>query len=321
MKLIGVFLFILIGLSLIACGTSRNVSGLVIAPATTVQVATSTATLISVTAIPTKNIAVISTNSEAPISVTQTLEIEQETAMSMTQPLTITIVYDNNQFDQRLKSAWGFSALVEFHDHLLLFDTGGDGYLLMENLRILGIDPERIKSVVLSHAHGDHTGGLSALLSMGSTPTVYLPPSFLASFKHQVEQYTQVVDVFPGQSFAEGLMTTGEIGGPIPEQALVIQTEQGLVIITGCSHPGIVSIIQKVQDLFTGQVVLVLGGFHLGSKPDAEIRAILRDFRNLEVERVAPCHCTGERAIQLFADEYGNDFIKVGVGSVIRLDD
>lgn len=251
---------------------------------------------------------------------TETVEEALETHIPATEALTITIVYDNNAYDESLKSAWGFAALVEYRDHTLLFDTGGDGQGLVDNMRILEIDPTQIESVVLSHAHVDHTGGLGALLEAGARPVVYLPPSFPASFKRQVEQFTSIVEVSPGQSITEGLFTTGEMGRSIPEQALVIRTGQGLVIVTGCAHPGIVAMVKQAREMFAEPVHLVMGGFHLGSKSIAEIDAILRDFRRLGVGQVAPCHCTGERAISMFAAEYGEDFILAGVGKVIRLD-
>jgi 7,8-dihydropterin-6-yl-methyl-4-(beta-D-ribofuranosyl)aminobenzene 5'-phosphate synthase len=125
--------------------------------------------------------------------------------------------------------------------------------------------------------------------------------------------------VAPGQSFGEGIFTTGELGRSIPEQALVISTDRGLVVITGCAHPGIVQMTAQAKMLFGDPVYLVLGGFHLGSKSDAEISAILAEFRRLGVERVAPCHCTGERAISRFAAEYGDDFVQAGVGRVITV--
>lgn len=251
------------------------------------------------------------------------VEIDEKamgTVFPLTEPLTITVVYDNNNFNQRLKTAWGFSALVEYYDHTLLFDTGGDGPTLIENMRVLGIEPRQIESVVLSHAHGDHTGGLNALLEFGAHPIVYLPPSFSASYKNQVRKTTKVIEVTPGLPIAEGIYTTGEMGRSISEQALIIQTDRGLVIITGCAHPGIVEIVEQARQMFDERVLLVLGGFHLGSKSQAEIDAILKDFRRLEVEQVAPCHCTGERAIAMFAAEYGEDFIQAGVGRVFRLD-
>ena len=234
--------------------------------------------------------------------------------------LRITLVYDNNPFDLRLKTAWGFSALVEYRGFTLLFDTGGDGNILLENMRLLGIQPANIQSIILSHIHGDHTGGLSVLLNHAATPSVYLLPSFSETFKHQVGLMTQVNEVMPGEFIADGMMTTGEISGNIPEQALVIRTGMGLVVITGCAHPGIVKIIERAKELTGDPVYLVLGGFHLGSKSESEITAILTDFRRLEVQNVAPCHCTGELAITMFAAEYKESFVQAGVGSVLMID-
>ena len=262
----------------------------------------------------------IPTSSALPEIVPKISEEGKDTSMQAAESLSIIIVYDNNPYDPRLRSSWGFSALVTYLDHVLLFDTGGDGPTLMANMRVLGIDPTQIESVVLSHAHGDHTGGLMDLLKDGARPTVYLPPSFPSSFKRQVRQYTSVIEVAPGQSIAEGLFTTGEMGRDILEQALVVKTESGLVVITGCAHPGIVPIVERARGMINEPVRLVLGGFHLGSKSASEIDAILRDFRRLGVEQVAPCHCTGTRAIDMFAAEYGNLFIQAGVGRVIRFD-
>lgn len=292
-------------------------------PVETAQVVTSvvTAATAAVTATSTRSEVATPEPTAQPTVTAQPLEEEEEVSMSTAQPLTITILYDNYPFDERLKSAWGFSALVEYHNHQLLFDTGGDGYTLMEHMRILGIEPAQIDSVVLSHPHGDHTGGLRALLSSGATPVVYLGPSFSASFKQDVERFTMVNDVTPGMPFAEGLFSTGEMGGSTPEQALVIQTEQGLIVMTGCAHPGVVAIVEKAKELFSEPVRLVMGGFHLGSKTGTEITSIIEDFRRLEVELVAPCHCTGETAIRMFAAEYGEDFLQVGVGKVVLLDD
>jgi 7,8-dihydropterin-6-yl-methyl-4-(beta-D-ribofuranosyl)aminobenzene 5'-phosphate synthase len=233
--------------------------------------------------------------------------------------VTVTIVYDNNPYDPRLKAAWGFAALVEYRQQALLFDTGGDGRILLANMDVLGIDPRSVESVVLSHVHGDHTGGLSALLAAGAHPTVYLLPSFSKGLKEEISQKTTVVEVTPGQSLGEGLFTTGEMGTGISELALVVRTDRGLVVVTGCAHPGIVSMTTRAKALFNDPIQMVLGGFHLGSKNGAEISAILAEFRRLGVEKVAPCHCTGERAISRFANEYGEDFIQAGVGRVVTV--
>jgi len=246
-------------------------------------------------------------------------EREQPTTQTPVDVLRITIVYENQAYDPRLQTAWGFSALVEYRSQVVLFDTGGESQILLENMRVLDIDLGRIQSIVLSHGHADHTGGLSAILDGGVRPTVYLLPSFPDTFKQQVEQLTQAIEVTPGQLIGNGILTTGEIAGNIPEQALLIRTEEGLVIITGCSHPGIARIVDNAIELTGDPVYLVLGGFHLGDTSESEITAILDDLRRLGVQKVAPCHCSGERAIAMFALEYGDGFIEVGVGTVISI--
>jgi 7,8-dihydropterin-6-yl-methyl-4-(beta-D-ribofuranosyl)aminobenzene 5'-phosphate synthase len=233
--------------------------------------------------------------------------------------LEITIVYDNNPYDRRLTTAWGFAAWIEYRGSALLFDTGGDGRVLLQNMQVLGLDPLRLESVVLSHAHGDHTGGLDALLETGARPQVYLPPSFAGSYKRSIRQKTGLVEVTPGQLISEGIFTTGEMGRSIAEQSLVIRVSQGLVIITGCAHPGILEIVENARESFDEPVYLVLGGFHLGNKSENEIKAILAGFRRLGVKRVAPCHCTGERALTMFAAEYEDEFIQAGVGRFLQV--
>jgi 7,8-dihydropterin-6-yl-methyl-4-(beta-D-ribofuranosyl)aminobenzene 5'-phosphate synthase len=233
----------------------------------------------------------------------------------------ITIVYDNNSYDRRLRTAWGFAVLVKHRDQVVLFDTGGDGQVLLDNMDVLGIDPTHVEGVVLSHIHGDHTGGLSALLDIGARPTIYLPPSFPANFKRQVGEVTTVVEVTPGQAIAEGLFTTGEMGSGIREQALAIQVGRGLVVVSGCAHPGVTEMVARAKELSGEPVYLVLGGFHLGSQDDTQIEAIIARSREMGVARVAPCHCTGDRAIAMFEAEYGDDFIRAGVGREIIIEE
>jgi 7,8-dihydropterin-6-yl-methyl-4-(beta-D-ribofuranosyl)aminobenzene 5'-phosphate synthase len=231
--------------------------------------------------------------------------------------ITITTLFDNYSFDSRLKTSWGFSALVQRGEHTVLFDTGASGAILLENMSILGIEPTAIESIVLSHIHGDHVDGLQALLNTGIQPTVCVPPSFPSYFKDSVRQSTELVDVEPGLLIAEDIYTTGEIGSQIPEQALVIRTTKGLVVITGCAHPGVVQMVERAQELFGDPIYLVMGGFHLLNKPASAINSIIEDFRRLEVQKVAPSHCTGDQAIALFREAYQDDFIEAGVGKVL----
>lgn len=233
--------------------------------------------------------------------------------------LTITIVYNNVPGDGRLRTDWGFSALVHYREQSVLFDTGASGDVLLQNMRALAIDASGVMAVVLSHPHTDHIGGLDSFLEISSLPPVYVIPSFGSAFKQRVRQVTDLIEAVPGQPIADGILTTGAIEGGVTEQALVIRTGSGLVVVTGCAHPGVVRMIERAIELTGEPVILVMGGFHLSEMSDAQIHGIIDDFRKLGVLKVAPSHCSGTRATQLFAEAYGDDFIKTGVGSVITL--
>jgi 7,8-dihydropterin-6-yl-methyl-4-(beta-D-ribofuranosyl)aminobenzene 5'-phosphate synthase len=228
----------------------------------------------------------------------------------------ITVVYDNRMLGPNLASGWGFSCLV---DDDLLFDTGGDGRTLLSNMAKVGIDPTGIRIVVLSHAHGDHTGGLGALLAAGVRPTVYVPRSFPTRFKADVRSITTLVEVHGPMEIRHGIHSTGEVGRGLVEQALAVETGEGLVVVTGCAHPGVVRMVRRAKESVGGGVTLVIGGFHLGSASRQRVKSIIADFRDLGVRKVAPCHCTGDRAIRVFAEEYGGDFVKAGVGLVLDI--
>jgi 7,8-dihydropterin-6-yl-methyl-4-(beta-D-ribofuranosyl)aminobenzene 5'-phosphate synthase len=231
----------------------------------------------------------------------------------------ITVVYDNVAYDPRLRTAWGFACLVEAGEKTILFDTGGDGTILLKNMGMLGVDPQRIEVVVLSHIHGDHTGGLEGLLGTDVRPTVYLPRSFPSDFKSRVRTKTDVVEVAGAAKIAEGVYTTGEMGSGIIEQALVVQTSRGLVVVTGCAHPGIAEMMARAAEIGGDEVYVVLGGFHLGGASQARVEEIIAEFRRLDVETVAPSHCTGDNAMRLFHEAYGQDFIASGAGQAIEI--
>jgi 7,8-dihydropterin-6-yl-methyl-4-(beta-D-ribofuranosyl)aminobenzene 5'-phosphate synthase len=227
-----------------------------------------------------------------------------------------TTVYDNQTLNPNLASAWGFACLVGDD---LLFDTGGDARRLLSNMERMSIDPMGIRAVVLSHAHGDHTGGLGGLLNTGVRPTVYVPRSFPRRFKADVRARTALVEVDGPVEIRPGIHTTGEIGRSIAEQALAVETASGLIVVTGCAHPGVVELVRRAKESVGGEVALVLGGFHLGSASRRQVERIIADFRALGVRQAAPCHCTGDRAMRMFAEAYGDDFIKVSVGKVITV--
>lgn len=241
-----------------------------------------------------------------------------EMGPSRPEEVTVTILFDNDSADDRLGTDWGYAALIETPGHTVLFDTGTDGAILLENMRLMGKDPSAIESVVLSHAHGDHTNGLQALLDLGVRPRIFLLSAFPAELKGRAAASAEVVEASPGQEIAPGIRTTGQVGEAIPEQALVLETEAGVVVLTGCAHPGVVRMVESAREVSPGPIHLVMGGFHLGDVPEAEVGTILGQFRDMGVERAGPTHCTGDPAIGLFREEYGERYQPLGAGRVLR---
>ncbi|MDI7274759.1 MAG: MBL fold metallo-hydrolase [Anaerolineae bacterium] len=231
----------------------------------------------------------------------------------------ITVLYDNVPFREGLQTAWGYACLVETGEATILFDTGGDGALLLGNMAALGTGPEAIDIVVLSHAHTDHTGGLAALLAAGARPAVYLPASFADAVKAEVASQTALVEVTGPAEVAPGAWTTGELGTGIVEQALAVQTGEGITVITGCAHPGVVAMVRAAQQVAGGEVALVVGGFHLEDAGEAEIERTIQGLRALGVRRVAPSHCTGETARRMFAEAFGDACLTAGAGWTITV--
>jgi 7,8-dihydropterin-6-yl-methyl-4-(beta-D-ribofuranosyl)aminobenzene 5'-phosphate synthase len=249
-------------------------------------------------------------------------EIEHNNSTVMVKDLNITVIYDNNPYMEGLETSWGFSCLIRGTEKTILFDTGGDGSILLANMEKLGINPKEIDAVVLSHVHGDHVGGLDSFLQENNKVVVYLPKSFPENFKDDVREHgAKVVEIHEPLKIYDAVYSTGELGTFIIEQSLIIHTDKGIIIITGCSHPGIVKIVGEAKDLIKDDVLLVMGGFHLGGESSADIEKIISDFKESGVRYVGPCHCSGDTARQLFEKEFKNNFINAGVGKIITSDD
>lgn len=236
--------------------------------------------------------------------------------------VTITIIYDNNRCDNRLGTGWGFSCLVRLPEMTILFDTGGNGSILLNNMTGLRIDPQEIDAVILSHAHGDHVGGLADFLEQNSDVTIYMPASFPQQLKARVRhQGARIEEVHRAGEISHGVLTTGELDGGIREQSLVIDCPQGLMVITGCAHPGIVNIVQKAKEIGESRVHLVLGGFHLGSASASTVEGVIKDLVRLGVDRFAPCHCSGNELRRLLRQRFGLNCLDCGVGKVITINE
>lgn len=229
--------------------------------------------------------------------------------------MTLTILYDNEPDDSRLANAWGFACLIEQPETTVLFDTGGDAPRLLANAAVLDKDLSAVDHVVLSHDHGDHTGGLLGLLEAGASPTVMMLTSFRPSLRRSAGAQTAVIEVTGPRQIVPGIWTTGAVSGPVAEQALVVETTGGWVLITGCAHPGVERMAERAIGITGGPIALALGGFHLGSAGPARIEATIVTLKALHVAGVAPTHCTGERARSAFTEAYGDGFHPAGAGT------
>jgi 7,8-dihydropterin-6-yl-methyl-4-(beta-D-ribofuranosyl)aminobenzene 5'-phosphate synthase len=233
-------------------------------------------------------------------------------SVSPPRPQASQLVYNNLPQVAGLSTRWGFACVVETAEHRMLFDTGGDGEALLANMHRLGLDPRRIEAVVLSHIHGDHTGGLREFLARNPRVNVYIPSCFPASFRAQIERAGARVETVAGpRQLLDGLHSTGEMDSGTEEQALIIDTARGLVIITGCAHPDIVDMTAAARDYLDKDIVLLIGGFHLRGKGQAELRTIIARLKELGVRKVAPSHRTGERAITLFREAGAKILLRV----------
>jgi 7,8-dihydropterin-6-yl-methyl-4-(beta-D-ribofuranosyl)aminobenzene 5'-phosphate synthase len=211
----------------------------------------------------------------------------------------ITIVYDNEAKKAGLRTGWGFSAYIEGQDAPpLLFDTGADSPTLLHNMKELNIDPGTIETIVISHAHADHTGGLSEILKINATAQLFLPGSSKAAFPGR-----KVTMVEGSMEICANIFSTGELEGM--EQSLAIKTDKGIFVVTGCAHPAMKSILAAASKF--GRVYGVVGGLHG-----------FRDFELFEsLSRVYPCHCTQykKQILDLFPDK-GSE---CGAGLAIQL--
>jgi len=216
--------------------------------------------------------------------------------------LELRILYDN-EAKTGFKRGWGFSCLV---GDRFLFDTGADINILLFNMNKSHVKFESINNVVLSHEHRDHVGGFQILRQLGRVE-VYVPKSFSSQFKRRLASYPNVnlTEVSEAREISERFFTTGELGSTIREQSLIIKTDKGVTVVTGCSHPGLENILDKASHF--GKIYGVVGGFHGFSRLEA-----LKG-----VSLIVPCHCTTRKREILRA--YSKSSKKCSAGCIIEI--
>lgn len=232
--------------------------------------------------------------------------------------ITIKILYDNCKENKELQEGWGFSALIETDSKKILFDTGNDRNAFFFNIEKMNIDLSEVTDVVFSHKHKDHVTGCTEILEkLQENCRVFIPRGFPTKI---VPRNLQIQKVSDFQEIEKNAFTMVLKGGFfLYEQFLILRSEKGLIIITGCAHPGIIRILEAAQKKLQAPIYLVLGGFHLFRKNCSIIEEIVDTFQALHVAKAAPCHCSGEKTIKKFQDAYQQNFFKLGTGSVLTL--
>jgi 7,8-dihydropterin-6-yl-methyl-4-(beta-D-ribofuranosyl)aminobenzene 5'-phosphate synthase len=271
-------------------------------------------------------------------------------------PDRITILYDAFGDHPGLVRDWGFAALIEYGGKRILFDTGNDGATFERNVRALHVDLHRLDFVVVSHRHGDHTGGLAYLLKVNPGVTIYAPKENFGTFGAEIPsgfvrsdstlpprmryfggalpaavvssspwprahflRLDTLTEVAPGLAIVSTVSRTpGTL--ELRELSLALRTPAGVVLVVGCSHPGIETILTAARP-FGEHVHAIFGGLHLVATPDAEIARLTTALRDhWRLDRVAPGHCTGEPGFAALARAFGDRYVYAGLGSTVKLD-
>jgi 7,8-dihydropterin-6-yl-methyl-4-(beta-D-ribofuranosyl)aminobenzene 5'-phosphate synthase len=223
---------------------------------------------------------------------------------------------------ERLIRRWGISFLI---NEDVLFDTFGDPGVLLSNMRKFNINIDKIKHIVLSHDDWDHISGFWYLIKNRKDITVYICPGFKQEIKDRISSFgAKVIEVGGLTRIKDDIYSSGENygeseGRKIYEQSVVIKTADGLVVICGCAHPGVVNIVRNIKESFKANVHSLIGGFHLKNNTDEKNRGIIEELRELGVCKIVPLHCTGKRVTEAMRETFGRDVIRVKEGGILEL--
>ena len=267
----------------------------------------------------------------------------------------ITILYDAFGGSATMERDWGFAALVEYGGKRILFDTGDNPDILAKNAKAKKADLSKLDFVVMSHRHGDHMGGMAYLLKVNPKVKIFapkenfgvygssLPSSFYrkdTSLPAEQRYYggappevMKFGSAWPGANFELVEQTTEVAPGfhlialtsdkpgtlELRELSLAIDTPDGIVLVVGCSHPGIDKIVEAASSI-NPHIHLIVGGLHLVVAPDSEIEKTVTGLHDTrKVDYVAPGHCTGEPTFAALRKAFGEHYLYAGLGTTIAI--
>ena len=271
-------------------------------------------------------------------------------------PNRVTILYDSFGKSPTLTMDWGFAALVDYGGKRILFDTGNNAQIFEHNVKAAGVDLQKLDFVVMSHRHGDHMGGLAYLLKVNPTVKIYAPkersgvygddqpsstwyrkdpslPTEQRYYRGAPPEIIHMGEAWPNANFqlidknieiVPGMYLIALVSDTpgtleVHELSLAIRTPDGLVLVVGCSHPGVEHILREASAI-DPHINLLLGGLHQIQAPDAEVERIARVLHDqYKLDRIAPVHCTGEPEFAALKKTFGDHYLYAGVGSVVDL--
>lgn len=267
----------------------------------------------------------------------------------------ITVIYDAFGNDDTLQKDWGFAALIEVDGQRILFDTGNDAEIFAANVKAKGIDLADLDMVVMSHRHADHMAGLAVVLAANPGVTIHAPqegfgiygsslpssfyrkdaslPAHMRYYDGKPEETLSFGSAWPGAHFnplaktteiAPGvwaIATVSDVAGTreLRELSLAVRTPQGLLLVVGCSHPGLPLIVAEAARL-ESDIHLVIGGFHYVNADDATIAGVVAALAPYDIDFIAPGHCTGEATFAALLHAYGDRYLYAGLGAELVLD-
>lgn len=269
------------------------------------------------------------------------------------------ILANNYVTSSKLLAEHGLSFFIEAYGRQIIFDTGQTD-VFIHNSKELGLDLTSLDAIILSHGHYDHTGGLESLVELNDTAKIYIHPLALRGkyslrnntiknasipmdlnktdlIKKRVNFNTKALNVF------DNILLSGEISRTndfeiipknlmikeddkfkqddmIDEQMLIIREKGGIVIVLGCSHPGVVNCIEYAATLMPNEKILALvGGMHLNSASDERIDKTIKYLKSKDIEKIVPLHCTGFNAMSEIKRVFKDKCIIGAVGDVLEI--